>query len=1079
MKDLLMVDAVDEAHVVDELVTRYRQGYVYTFLGPVLIAMNPYKMLRQPNGDSIYARNMIDEFQGKELHLCEPHPFALAENAYTNLMRFGLDQSLLITGESGSGKTETSKHVMRYLTTISTRSRAKSAVIANRRMSVAQRKEADDMTSHVTDVLWGSNPVLEAFGNAQTIRNNNSSRFGKYIVLQMNRVGQVIGGYIDNYLLERSRVIRQAEGERNFHSFYQLMAGATAAEREAWQLPESAEEFDVLGNEDATIEGVDDAENYRNVRQNMTAVGITDDEQRDIFQQLAAILWLGNVQFKQTTDEAHNPRAAIEAPEAREALAKAANLMGIDKDKLEALLTYRIVNIYREDQKVLFDARQAKKVCDSIMRSLYEKIFDWIVARINKNVTCKKRDISNSIGILDIYGFEIFEVNAFEQLCINYVNEKLQQLFISQTLESEQEGYRREGLSWQNIKFFNNQVVCDLIEDPKQHGIFPLLDEQCAIARLSDLELIERYNSEHSRNPHYIASRVRGPNFGIVHYAGKVEYDVTLFFDANVDTFFNDLQDGMEHSSNAFVREVFLDKRTKEQTLKRPPSTSQQFRTQVADLLKKLDGCNPHYIRCIKPNEHKRPLAVNKELVAEQVRYLGLVENLSVRRQGFCYSQPYGPFIKRYSFLSESTWPAPVAHSTRKAAVDLLTTAGLGVRDPDNKNELIPFEEDSNTLGCFSLGRNKIFLRHPQALSALEILREERIPVIVNIIENAWRRYKNRISLNVFTAASKQLFSSYDAVWKNCQDRRKRVPGAGHKEHVAKLYANWDAVSTKLLNVNNSRLVKNLKKEEELNSVLFMQSLVQARTQRREFLKLKQAQIVFSKRYRGLKTRKQLANDMWRSCKVALLGVRTEFERYLGKKKRRRDSLDRTYQGDYIGVNKYPAYAAIIQAHTEGRGSKAGSGRGHKEKLLFLGTVEKVNERWAHQTRVLMISETRVFNLKADKIQQPKERRVFDLARLTGLAMSTQPDNYLILRVKGEIDLMVQVLQKTEVVQALRARIQKAYGRELPVEFSDELDFYAAKGKQLKVKFAFDRSMKDSEWSKVDRHTMLVKVGII
>lgn len=1074
-----MVDAVDEAHVVDELVMRYRHGHVYMFLGPVLIAMNPYKMLCQPNGDSIYAPNMIDEFQGKELHVCDPHPFALAENAYSNLMRFGLDQSVLITGESGSGKTETSKHVMRYLTTVSTRFRAKSAVIANRRMSVAQRKVVDDMTSHVTDVLWGSNPVLEAFGNAQTIRNNNSSRFGKYIVLQMNRVGQVIGGYIDNYLLERSRVIRQAEGERNFHSFYQLIAGATLADREAWQLPSSAEVFDVLGNENVGIEGVDDAENYRNVRQNMTAVGITAEEQRDIFQQLSAILWLGNVQFKQTTDEAHNPRAAIEDLEARAALAKGASLMGIDKDKLESLLTFRIVNICREDQKVLFDARQAKKVCDSIMRSLYEKIFDWIVARINQNVTCPKRNISNSIGILDIYGFEIFEVNAFEQLCINYVNEKLQQLFISQTLESEQEGYRREGLSWQNISFFNNQVVCDLIEDPKGHGIFPLLDEQCAIARLSDLELIERYNSEHSKNPHYIASRVRGPTFGILHYAGKVEYDVTLFFDANLDTFFNDLQDGMEHSSNAFVRDIFLDKRSKETKLKRPPSTSQQFRTQVADLLKKLDGCNPHYIRCIKPNEHKRPLAVNKELVTEQVKYLGLVENLSVRRQGFCYSQPYAPFIKRYSFLSESTWPTPVAHSTRKAAVDLLTTAGLGVRNPQNKLELIPFEEDSKTLGCFSLGRNKVFLRHPQALSALEILREERIPAIVNIIENAWRRYKNRMSLKVFQTTFQQLNATYDTVWTNCQDRRKRAPGASNKTHVANLYAKWKTVSAKLLYINNSRLVKNLKAEEDMNSIVFMQSFVLARTQRRKFMTFKHAQVVISRRYRGFQTRKQLSSAMWRSCKIALLGVRTEFERYLGKKKRRRDSLDRHYQGDYIGVNKYPAYASILQAYSQGRGQKPSSGRGLKEKLLFLDTVEKVNERWAHQTRVLMISQNRIFNLKADKIPQPKERRVFELKHLTGVSMSTLPDNYLIFRVKGEIDMMVQVAQKTEVVQALRARVEKGYGRELTVEFSDELDFNAAKGKQLKVKFVFDRSMKDSEWHKVDRHTMLVKVGIV
>lgn len=662
MKDLLMVDAVDEDHVVDELVQRYRQGYVYTFLGPVLIAMNPYKLLKQKDGSSIYARNMIDEFSGKEMHLAEPHPFAIAEAAYSNLMRFGTDQSLLITGESGSGKTETSKHVMQYLTTISTRSRAKSAVIANRRMSVAQKKEADEMTSHVTDVLWGSNPVLEAFGNSQTIRNNNSSRFGKYIVLQMNRLGQVIGGYIDNYLLERSRVIHQADGERNFHAFYQLLAGASDADRARWNLREPAF-YDFLSNTDAVIDGVDDAAEFPALVRHLTAVGISKDEQDAIFEQLSAILWIGNIRFRESTDEFHNKVAALEDDDAREALETAAALLGIEASALESMLTFRIVNIYREDQKVLFDARQAKKVCHSIARTMYENIFNWIVARINTNVSVETRAVHNSIGILDIYGFEIFDVNAFEQLCINYVNEKLQQLFIMQTLQSEQEGYRREGLSWQNISFFNNQVVCDLIEDPKTHGIFPLLDEQCAIARLSDLELIERYNASHGSNPHYVKSRIQGPHFSIVHYAGKVEYDVTLFFEANVDTFFNDLHEGMAKSANAFVRDVFKDTRSSEETKKRPPSTSQQFRAQVATLLKQLDGCDPHYIRCIKPNEKKQPLAVNRTIVAEQVKYLGLVENLSVRRQGFCYSETYAAFIKRYKFLSGATWPHVKAHS--------------------------------------------------------------------------------------------------------------------------------------------------------------------------------------------------------------------------------------------------------------------------------------------------------------------------------------------------------------------------------------------------------------------------------
>lgn len=661
VRDLLMVDQVDEDHIVKELVTRYRQGYVYTFLGPVLIAMNPYKLLTNKDGSSIYSTGMVKEFSGKELHLCDPHPFAIAEAAYTDMMRFGNEQSLLITGESGSGKTETSKHVMQYLTTVSTRSRAKSAVIANRRMSVAQRKEVDETTSHVTEVLWGSNPVLESFGNAQTIRNNNSSRFGKYIVLQNNRIGQVIGGYIDNYLLERSRVVYQAEGERNFHAFYQLLAGATDKEREQWSLL-SPEDYTYLGNEDSKIEGVNDAQNFVDVRKNMTSVGISHEEQQSIFQQLAAILWIGNIHFKETTDEFHNKCAAVEE-ESREALQKSAELLGIETESLEAMCTYRTLNIYRADQKVLFDARQAKNVCNSIARSIYENIFNWIVARINTNVACKPREISSSIGILDIYGFEIFEVNAFEQLCINYVNEKLQQLFISQTLQTEQEEYKREGLSWQNITYFNNQVVCDLIEDQKTHGIFPLLDEQCAIARLSELELIERYNSSHAKNPHYVRSRIQGPNFSIVHYAGKVEYDVTLFFEANVDTFFNDLHLGMAESKIAFVREVFTDKRTKEEKLKRPPSTSQRFRTQVTSLLSKLDDCNPHYIRCIKPNEKKAPLVANQTIIAEQVRYLGLVENLSVRRQGFCYSETYSSFIKRYKFLSKATWPHVKAHS--------------------------------------------------------------------------------------------------------------------------------------------------------------------------------------------------------------------------------------------------------------------------------------------------------------------------------------------------------------------------------------------------------------------------------
>ncbi|GLE01125.1 hypothetical protein PINS_up009955 [Pythium insidiosum] len=1062
MKDLLMVEAVDEAHVVKELVARYKRNEIYTFLGPVLVAVNPYKLLtHKSDKSSIYASHWIADFSGKELHLSEPHPFAIAESAYTDMMRFGHDQSLLITGESGSGKTETSKHVMQYLTTVSSRNRARSAAIANRRMSVAQRKEVDDKIAHVTDVLWGSNPVLEAFGNAQTIRNNNSSRFGKYIVLQLNRLGQVVGGYIDNYLLERSRIIHQASGERNFHAFYQLLAGASDEERAELKLRE-ASFYDFLSNTDARIEGVDDAADLHNVRENMAAIGISAEEQHAIFRQLSAVLWIGNIRFKEVTDEAHNKCAVVDGEASREALNTAAELLGLDANHLEEMITFRLINIYGEDQKVIFDKRQAKKVCDSIARSMYENIFNWIVARINRNVSCAARDVSCSIGILDIYGFEIFEVNAFEQLCINYVNEKLQQLFIAQTLQVEQDEYRREGLSWQSISYFNNQVVCDLIEEQKTHGIFPLLDEQCAIARLSELELIERYNSSHASNPHYIKSRTRGPHFTIVHYAGKVEYDVSLFFEANVDTFFNDMYKSMANSSVPFVRDVFLDTRTDEEKKKRPPSTSQQFRAQVQSMLKKLEGCNPHYIRCIKPNEHKQPMQIEESLVAEQVRYLGLVENLSVRRQGFCYRETYANFLKRYRFLSKETWPVVKAHSMRKAAVELLSSPEVAIKDPTT-GETVAFEEDSKTIGCFSLGRNKIFLRHPQALSTLEILREKKIPEIVNILENAWRRYKNRLALTKFIAAEKELSTAYKSIADNCMDRRKRRPGSNDKARVKALYDTWNTVANKLLKPDN-RLARQLAENERLNSIIFAQSFVRAKLERKAFLRLKRAQIVFSKRYRGLKTRKQLAMDMWRSCKVALLGVRTEFERYLGKKKRRRDTLDRPYKGDYINTSMYPAYANILNQ----RGP---------QKLLFAAQVVKVNERFVHQERVLLVGEKQIFNLKADKIYQPKERRAIGMSLLSGIIMSTMPDNYVVLQVKSEYDLLLVVDQKTELVTALRKRYKDAYNRELPVKFADEFEFMALKNRPQTLRFVYSRNATETTWVKQDKRTMVITVG--
>jgi len=582
--------------------------------------------------------------------------------------------------------------------------------------------------------------------------------------------------------------------------------------------------------------------------------------------------------------------------------------------------------------------------------------------------------VKNSIGILDIYGFEIFQVNAFEQLCINYVNEKLQQLFISQTLDSEQQEYRREGIKWQQIEFFNNKIVCDLIEDPKTHGLFPLLDEQCAISRFSELELIERYNKIHGKHPHFIKSRMQGPTFSIHHYAGQVEYDVTLFFEANVDTFFQELVRSLEQSSNEFTKQVFhltsssssKNKKTSTNSnspthqthqksrgnrggvhhngnhqnghghhhharSRRPPSTSHQFRVQVKTLLTNLDHCTPHYIRCLKPNEKKLALAVNQTLLEEQVRYLGLVENLSVRRQGFCYKETYANFLQRYKLLSELTWPTVKSHSTRQGAFEILTAHGIGVKDPVSQ-KLVPFEEDNpQSLGGFALGKNKIFLKTPQALSSLELLREQKLPKMVQILENAYRKYRIRVNVAKFKAALDELQAAYEAIWRNCLNRRKRcLETATNKSQLQQLYQKWHKLTNKLLfNPSENRFSKHLKAEEETNLIIFTQSFVRAQNARRAFLKLKKAQLIFSKRFRGFAVRNRMPLELWLASKKALLGVRTELERFLGQKKRRRDTLDRVYTRDYIGISQFPALKQLLEKKRQQK---------QQNKLLFFGT---------------------------------------------------------------------------------------------------------------------------------------------
>ncbi|KAF0718569.1 Aste57867_1615 [Aphanomyces stellatus] len=1098
VSDLILLPEVSEAHVTKELSARYQANEIYTYIGPVLIAVNPYKLLKK-NGKSLYDESLIDDFSGREIHENDPHPFAIAESAYSHMINFKENQCILITGESGSGKTETSKHVLQYIANISTKNRTRLAVNTARTMDDIKKHAIDEVVNNVRRILIRANPVLEAFGNAQTIRNNNSSRFGKYMLLQMNPSGQVVGGFVHNYLLEKNRVITQAQGERNFHCFYHLLAGATKADKAEWHLVD-ASKFAFLQHENRTIDGINDATEFSDLAHHMSAVGISEDEQRHIYQQLAAILHLGNVVFVAGVDESHNPCCSID-PASKEALQIAAKLMGVSADSLEEMFTFKSLTINRSEMRVPLTASQGEKVLHSVVRCLYDNIFTWLVEKVNKGIH-NPRKASHTIGILDIYGFEIFQENAFEQLCINYVNEKLQQLFIAQTLQSEQLEYKREGVAWVNIEFFNNQVVCDLIEDAKMPGIFPLLDEQCAISQTTVDVLMHRFNETFVKQPYYIKSRVKGSVFSVRHYAGVVEYDLKYFAEANTDSFFTELYVNLQKSTNAFVRNLLKDERSKNEKLKRPPSTSFQFRAQVNSLVTDLNKCNPHYVRCIKPNEKKVSGTMNTELVTAQVHCLGLVENIRVRRAGFCYRETYATFLHRYKILSKTSWPAPKNCSTRQATLELLTADDVGVLPslqpvsvqraaevngerpmtpleiykahlaaknhkpadgPELPTQILPFKEDIESLGCFSLGRNKVFIKHPAALFSLERLRQDKLPSIAKIIEDAWLRRLLRARMVKYAAVHKDLNERYTAVLVNIQDRLKRRPGANDKAKVAALYAHWNELASKMLHPT-SRLYKRLADEEVYNAVSFATSFVKRNAAVRHLAKVKKAVQVFSSRWKGRQTRAKMPAEEWQKCYQVMLGIRTEFERLFGKKKRRRDTLDRIYIGDYLGMAKHPAFAALLTATKE-------------RKVLFAGETLKVNEKFVAQQRYLVIGETYLHNIKADKIEKPKERRIVEIAKLKKLSLSSLHDNYLFVHVENDVDLMYEVDQKTEIVALLQKRFKELRKRELPVTISDSIEFEAKKGTNLAFRFVKNPAVATVTMEKVDKKNGQITVG--
>ncbi|GMI96152.1 myosin XI B, ARABIDOPSIS THALIANA MYOSIN XI B, MYOSIN XI-8, MYOSIN XI B [Hibiscus trionum] len=729
--DMTKLAYLHEPGVLQNLKCRYDINEIYTYTGNILIAVNPFRRLPH-----LYSNHMMEQYKGASFGELSPHPFAVADSSYRSMINEKISQSILVSGESGAGKTESTKSLMRYL-----------AYMGGKHNKTEERS--------VEQKVLESNPVLEAFGNAKTVRNNNSSRFGKFVEIQFDQRGQISGAAIRTYLLERSRVCQVSDPERNYHCFYMLCA-APPEDVEKYKLG-NPRTFHYLNQSNCyELDGVDELKEYLATKSAMDVVGINQTEQDAIFRVVAAILHLGNIEFVKGKEiDSSEPKD----DKSRSHLKTAAELFKCNAKALEDSLVKRVMVTRDESITKSLDPVAAALSRDALAKIVYSNLFDWLVDKINVSIG-QDPESKMLIGVLDIYGFESFKTNSFEQFCINLTNEKLQQHFNQHVFKMEQEEYKKEQIDWSYIEFIDNQDILDLIEK-KPGGIIALLDEACMFPRSTNETFAQKLYQTFKDNKRFSKPKLSRTDFTIYHYAGEVTYQTDLFLDKNRDYVVSEHQALLYASECSFVSSLFPPppEETSQKSSKFS-SIGSSFKQQLQSLLETLSATEPHYIRCVKPNNALKPAIFENKNVLQQLRCGGVMEAIRISCAGFPSRKSFREFAARFTLL------APELSKSKSGSYNEVTACKMIL-------------EKSNLKG-YQIGKTKVFLRAGQ-MAELDALRTEILARAASLIQRKVRTYLARKYYTLLRLSAIQIQALCRGVAARHQFERMRREAASVK----------------------------------------------------------------------------------------------------------------------------------------------------------------------------------------------------------------------------------------------------------------------------------------------------------